>query len=236
MTLFAMTPPERRTRPRRHHHPDRLADVAPLSLVGIVGSPAETDSGTSAGTVSDLIVRWDSGDIYPAVVAVLVRAGRTRTGVPIGSVTTIGPDAIVIRDASGSRPEREDGLVALAHDVLDRQLVDAAGIDIVRVSDLVLAPLPDGLRLIGVDVSARTFLRRLGPRRLRQHVAPRRVIDWASVGAFSVRGAGEAGSVLRLTPTAAQLRELDPAELETLVDDLAWRERHQLVAAMGQET
>jgi len=236
MTIFATTPRERRTRPRRHHDPDRLADVAPLSLVGIVGSPVETDSGTSAGAVSDLVVRWDTGDTYPAVVAVLIRAGRRRTSVPIGSVTAIRPDAIALRGAAGSRPEREDGLVALAHDVLDRQLVDADGIDIVRVSDLVLARLSGGLRLIGVDVSARTLLRRLGPRWLRRQVAPGRVIDWASVGAFSVRGAGEAGSVLRLTSTAAQLRELDPAELETLVDDLAWRERHQLVAAMAQET
>jgi hypothetical protein len=227
MTLF--------TRPRRHHDPDRLADVEPLSLVGIVGSPVETDSGIRSGTVSDLVVRWDTGDTYPAVVAVLIRARRTRTSLPIGSFTMFRSDAIVIRDGAGSRPEREDGLIALAHDVLDRQLVDAEGIDVVRVSDLVLARIPD-LRLIGVDVSARTLLRRLGPRRLRRHVAPTRVIDWASVGAFSVRGAGEAGSVLRLTPTAAQLRELDPAELETLVDDLALRERHQLIASMSQET
>jgi sporulation protein YlmC with PRC-barrel domain len=223
------------TRPRRHHDAARLADVEPLSLVGIVGSPVVTDGGSQSGTVTDLVVRWDTGDTYPAVVSILIRAGRTRTRLPIDRVTTIRPDAIAIRDAGGSRPEREDGHLALARDVLDRQLVDAEGIDIVRVSDLVLARIPD-LRLIGVDVSARTLLRRLGPRRLRRHVAPTRVIDWAAVGAFSVREAGEAGSVLRLTPTAAQLRELDPAELEALVDDLALRERQQLVAAMGQET
>ena len=55
-----------------------------------------------------------------------------------------------------------------------------------------------------------------------------RVYDWASVAAFSVRGAGEAGSVLRLTNAAARLRALGPAELDTLLGDLPPREREQV--------
>lgn len=125
-------------------------------------------------------------------------------------------------------PERQPGLVALAHDVLDRQIVDVDGTEIVRVSDLVLGRLPGGMRLVGVDVSARTFLRRLGPTSLRRRVAVERVYDWASVAAFSVRGAGEAGSVLRLTSAAAELRALGPAELDTLLGDLPPREREQV--------
>lgn len=95
------------------------------------------------------------------------------------------------------------------------------------MSDLVLGRFPDGFRLVGADVSVRTLLRRLGPASMRRRVAVERVYDWASVAAFSVRGAGEVGSVLRLTNAAAQLGTLRPDELERLLGDLPPHERLQ---------
>ena len=51
----------------------------------------------------------------------------------------------------------------LARDLLDHQLVDVDGVQVIRAADLYLAWVGDDLRLVGVDVSVQSLLRRLGP-------------------------------------------------------------------------
>ena len=63
--------------------------------------------------------------------------------------------------------EPRPGEVLLAKQVLDYQLVDVDGVKVIRASDLYLAPVFGGYRLVGVDVSAQSLLRRLGPARWR---------------------------------------------------------------------
>ena len=155
---------------------------------------------------------------------------------PASALAALTPDSVRLTADFEPRPvERQPGLVALANDVLDRQIVDAGGADIVRVSDLVLGRLPDGIRLVGADVSARTLLRRLGPAALRRRVAPERVYDWAAVAAFSVRGPGEAGSVLRLTTAAAELAPFAPTSSSCSSPTFLRAERAQLAAHVAGE-
>jgi hypothetical protein len=128
---------------------------------------------------------------------------------------------------------RPPGLVALAHDVVDRQIVDIDGANVVRVSDLVLGRDGDGFRLVGVDVSMRTLFRRLGPAFLRRHVSPERVYDWAAVGAFSERGADGGPSILHLTSAAADLRHRGPTDVAQLLADLPPHERDELASGVA---
>jgi hypothetical protein len=165
------------------------------------------------GTLDDLHVRWDPAEPHPPLAGAIVRVRRRRSFVPRDAIADLQRDMMWLQGPlEQCRPERQPWLVALAHHVLDRQIVDVDGADVVRVSDLVLGRLPDGLRLVGTDVSTRTLLRRLGPAWLRQKVAQARVYDWASVAAFSAP-AGEADSVLHLTDVAARLRERGPADV-----------------------
>jgi hypothetical protein len=117
--------------------------------------------------------------------------------------------------------------------VLDRQVIDVDGAEAVRVSDLVLDGAPDALRLVGADMSQRTLLRRLGPRRLRRRVARERVYDWANVAGFAALEPGTTGTALRLSSAAAQLHELRPGELEALLDDLGHPEGEALAPTLG---
>jgi sporulation protein YlmC with PRC-barrel domain len=207
-----------------------------ISVAGIVGSPVYDEAGRRVGSLHDLVIRWDAGEPRPPLWGVVLRSRFRQAFVPASALAALMPDSVRLTKDFEPRPvEREAGLVALAHDVLDRQIVDAGGADIARVSDLALGLLPDGIRLVGADVSARTLLRRLGPATLRRRVAPERVYDWAGVAAFSVRGPGEAGSVLRLTAAAAQLGALHPDELATLLGDLPPAERAQLAAHVAGE-
>jgi sporulation protein YlmC with PRC-barrel domain len=205
-----------------------------ISVAGAVGSPVFDGAGVRVGRLDDLVIRWDAGDPHPPLHGAVIRIRRGRTFVPGTAIAAFLPDRLWL-DGPVERctPDRRPCLVALAHDVLDRQIVDADGADVVRVSDLVLGRLPDGIRLVGADVSARTLLRRLGPARLRRTVAVDRVYDWGYVAAFSARSADQAGSVLRLTNAAAGLRRLSSAELETLLDDLPPHEREQFGATVA---
>jgi sporulation protein YlmC with PRC-barrel domain len=231
MSTQALRPTLRRIKRRPLLHRQRRSVAVEgelLSVAGVVGAPVYGASGDRLASLEDLVISSDSGGPHPPLVGAVIRTHRKRAFLPASAIADLKADRLRLRgNFAPQLLERKPGLVALAHDVLDRQIVDVDGADIVRVSDLVLGRFPDGFRLVGADVSVRTLLRRLGPPSMRRNVAAERVYDWASVAAFSVRGAGEAGSVLRLTNAAAQLGTLRPDELEGLLGDLPSHERVQ---------
>src|SRR5581483_8745896 len=106
--------------------------------------------------------------------------------------------------------ERRPGEVMLGRDVLDHQLVDVDGVQVIRAADLYLAPVLGSIRLVGVDVSTSSLLRRLGPARWRSRPTPGRVIDWAAIQPFGGPGP------IRLRRTNQELHRLRPAELADL--------------------
>jgi magnesium transporter len=236
MTAFALRPAPRRVRRRplsRRPHRRVAPDPRLVSVAGAVGARVRDVDNRLVGVLDDVVV-GPAEERYPPVAGVLVRLTHGRTFVPIDAVGDIRSHAVLLtgplRSGAATRPP---GLVALAHDVLDRQLVDVDGANVVRVSDLVLGNDGQGFRLVGVDVSMRTLFRRLGPASLRRHVSPERVYDWAAVGAFSERGADGAPSILHLTSAAADLRRRGPADVAQLLADLPPHERDQLASEVG---
>ena len=205
MTAFALRPALRdvRRRPLLRRRTAVIQTEAQLiSVAGAVGSDVFDGSSRRVASLDDLVVDWEPTDTHPALVGAVVRTRQRRSYVPLDDIADLEPDRLLLKGPLRGLPvERQPWLVALACDVLDRQIVDEHGADLARVSDLVLARFPDGIRLIGGDVSARTLLRRLGTASMRREVSPSRVYDWASVGAFPERGGGDASSVLRLTST-----------------------------------
>jgi hypothetical protein len=168
------------------------------------------------------------------VVGIIVRAGRRRVWVPVDAVAELAADRVLLSGALPAEvPDRLPGLVALGHDVLDRQLVDVDDVAVTRVSDLVVAPVAGDLRLVGADVSPSTLLRRFGPSRVRRTVRPDHVYDWSSVTAFAVQDPGTAGSTLQLTASARELRALPPRDVAAVLADLPTGQRETLSAAVG---
>ncbi|HUO75039.1 MAG TPA: hypothetical protein VMU39_30035 [Solirubrobacteraceae bacterium] len=85
---------------------------------------------------------------------------------------------------------------------------------------------------MGFEVGIAALARRLGPKRVRSHFRPARVIDWGSVSAFtpprpeagahrSRRSeiAGEAGVGLELDRAAAEVRRLRPSDVQAALKD-----------------
>jgi sporulation protein YlmC with PRC-barrel domain len=215
-----------------------------ISVAHILGRPVRNAAGTRIGRVSDIVVRWDAGDEHPPVTGVFV---KVRGGIAVVRRADVTLSQTEIRLRSDARMEWRavwgDDDVPLARDVLDRQLVDTSGVQIVRAADVYLLNGPQGWELAGIDVGLLSFGRRLVTRR-RACPPPDRVIDWAQLRAFVPRftdttaawqsapttAAGTAGSGLQLGLSAAQLKELRGPDVAALLADLGRHNQAQLVA------
>jgi CBS domain-containing protein/sporulation protein YlmC with PRC-barrel domain len=203
-----------------------------VPVAGLVGVHVATAEGAEVGRVADVVVRWGAGS-YPAVTGLVVRVGLRRAFVHVEQVAKLAAEGVRLESARVDLRDfvRRPGEVLLARDVIDHQLVDVDGARVVRASDLYLAPVAGLYRLVGVDVGMGAFLRRVGPAVMRRRVSPERVIDWADVAPFSAPGAP-----VRLRTSHERLRELHPAELADLLEDLGRAERHELLNALAPET
>ena len=200
-----------------------------VSVAGLVGLAVLNASGGQVAVVVDVVVRWNGVSPYPPLTGLVVRIGRRRSYLHARQIETISADGVRLSSARVSLEdfERREGEVVLVRDVLDHQLVDVDGVQVVRAADLYLATLGSGYVLVGVDVSPMTLLRRLGPRRWRRIPTPDRVVDWAAIQPFAIGGRD-----VPLAQTNGDLRRLRPGELADLLEGLASPERQQLLAAL----
>ena len=216
-----------------------------ISLAQLLGRSVRTDAGARVGRVSDVVVRWDGGVAHPPVVACLIGVGSGLARLEMRDVV-LRQNEIRLQSAPqmvwGPIPQQGD--VALARDVLDHQLVDLAGVQVVRAADVYLFNGPGGWELAGIDVGLRSLARRLLPK-TKVCPPPDRVIDWAQLHAFVARftdttsawtsgpttAAGMAGSGLQLAGSAAHLKELRAQDVTALFGDLSRDQQAQLVAS-----
>src|SRR6266516_739731 len=228
-------PGRRVLRELRHQRSRRLPAVrqvreALISLAGLLDRPVRNQAGAEVGKLADVVARWAGDDAYPPVTGLVVRIGGRRAFVDADQV---GPRALRLRSARLDLRDfqRRTGEVLLAADVLDHQLVDVEGVKVIRAADLYLAPIEGSHRLVGVDVSLQTLLRRLGPARFRSLPTPDRVIDWAAIQPF----AGDEGQV-PLRTWKHGLQRLRPGELADLLEDLGRSARQELLASLEPDT
>jgi CBS domain-containing protein/sporulation protein YlmC with PRC-barrel domain len=231
-------PHQRRRRTRRILASEGVFDSI-VSLAGLLGRPVRNQTGQEIGRLEDVVARWADGQMYPPVSGLIIRVGRRLAFVPASAVDRIGHAEVMLRSARLDLRDvqRRPGEVLLAKDVLDHQLVDVEGVQVIRAADLYLAEVIGRIRLVGADVSNATLLRRLGPRRWRPRPTPDRVIDWAAIQPFAESAGAEAvnGSTaaMRLKTTNEGLHRLRPGELADLLEDLRRDERRELLAALS---
>jgi CBS domain-containing protein len=129
--------------------------------------------------------------------------------------------------------ERRPGEIQLVGDVIDHQMVDVHGVRVVRASDLYLAAPAGQWRLVGVDVSWRSFLRRAIPGRSGRRPSPSHVLDWAGVQPFGMTGVTD--GPVPLAGAQADLRRMRPGDVADLLEDLGRLERRELLGHLEPE-
>jgi CBS domain-containing protein len=223
---------------RRRERTDRLlarraVRDALVSLAGLLNRPVRNRSGGEIGRLVDVVARWDGHVRYPPITGLVVRVARRHAWVPADQIERLGHDDVVLRSARLDLRDfaRRDGEVMLAKDVLDHQLVDVDGVQVIRASDLYLAPVGSRILLVGADVGVASLLRRLGPARWRTRATPGGVVDWAAIQPFST----PSGHV-RLRESHEGLQRLRPGELADLLEDLGRDARQELLESLEPET
>ena len=208
-----------------------------LYLSQAIGRPVRDRQGERIGKVADLIVAI--GDRYPPVTGLVMATGRRRTFLPWTDVETFDDQGAMLRthtldiDRFKQRPNE----LLLFQDLQDKQIVDIDGHKVVRVNDLRLDEIEGTLHLVAVDVGAAGILRRLGvegpfrtiARNLKVTV-PERYIDWEDVDPLESSIAS-----IRLRVPHEGLRQLHPADLASIIDELAPRDRAGILAALDDE-
>jgi CBS domain-containing protein len=224
-------------RRRRERTTDRLlarraVRDALVSLAGLINRPVRNRAGGEIGRLVDVVARWDGHVRYPPITGLVVRIARRHAWVPADQIERLTHDEIVLRSARLDLRdfERREGEVMLGKDVLDHQLVDVDGVQVIRASDLYLAPVGTRILLVGADVGIGSLLRRLGPARWRSRATPGRVVDWAAIQPFS----GPTGHV-RLRESHEGLQRLRPGELADLLEDLGRDARQELLESLDPE-
>lgn len=199
-------------------------------------------AGRTAGKLHDIGMQWIGS--FPQSQSLVIsrfRRGHRETAiVPWDWVVSID-SSVVVMDHS---PEevwksryQQTGLL-LGRNLLDRQIVDTHGNKVVRVNDIRLAEFDSNLRLMGVDVSQKALLRRLGLEKTVSGVMhlvgknlPDRTIPWNYVTPLEVEDLD-----LRLTVTQSQLLELHPTDIADILEQLHPEHRERLLDILGSFT
>jgi CBS domain-containing protein len=209
-----------------------------LYLSQVIGRPVRDREAQPIGRVADLIVAL--GDRYPPVTGLVVATDRRRRiFLPWSDVAAFDASGATLATRTidiGSFQQRPNELLLHA-DLQDKQIVDIDGRKVVRVNDLRLDEIDGRLHLVAVDVGATGLLRRLGvesgfrvlARNLRLPV-PERYIDWEDVDPLESSIAS-----IRLRVPHEGLRQLHPADLASIIDELAPRDRAGILASLDDE-
>lgn len=205
-----------------------------ISVAGLIGSPVIHKGGQEVGTLVDLVCHWDSKQSYPPLSGILVKVGRRKVWIPADEIASVSARSVHLKTARLDLRDFQprSGEAKLVDDVLDHQLVDVEGARVVRAADLYLTGSQGIVRLVGVDISYASLLRRLGPLRWRTRPSLRAVIDWSSIQSF---GQIDSQNNLRLSANSRELRRLRAAELADLLEDLGRTERQELLKSLPIE-
>ena len=186
-------------------------------------------SGETLGTVDDVIVRLGGGD-HPLVTGLIGRLAGRDLFIPRDRIGEMSAGLVRLTGETLSllRFERRQGEVLLRRDVLGRRMISVDTGRLISAGDILLHISRGTWRVIGVDPSRRTTLRRLLP--LRPHSARgngHAVVDWSNVEPF-VRHVPSS----RLLMPIRRLRRLHPAEIADIVESASHDEGEEIISAV----
>ncbi len=202
-----------------------------LYLSQVLGRPIVDLEGERVAALKDVIVRLGEDD-HPPVAGFVARYRRRNFFLPRWRISHFDEQGVRLNsDILDLRPfTRRDGEVLLARDVLDKQLIDAAGKRVVRVNDVQIIEAANEWRVTGADVSLAGLWRRLSPGFMRRGT-PVEVIDWADVGYLATDAA-----TVQLKSSRGKLARLHPVEIARLAEAFSYQQGAEIVESLDDET
>lgn len=206
----------------------RMIFFSQLLRVPIIDNKQET-----IGRLQDVVVKAHDGE-FPKVHGVLFKDGKHLSFIPYPYIETLSRGEITLNKSNCWKVDYEvaNDEFLLSRDVLDQQIFDVKGIRVVRVNDLQMVKIDDCFSVVGIDISNKALLRRLGLSNfLFFSGMESKYIDWHNVSLVK----GPVGS-LQLKTTHEKLQKLHPADIANLIENLTLPESTSLVQSFDKET
>lgn len=200
----------------------------------------ETPLALTSGAKFKLREVWASAAESPRIAFVTVKVRGEMRRIPWDDLvlTKIDSGKYTLRALTDGVPAGtiQGDFIQLRKHLLDRQIVDLDGAKVVRVNDIRLAQVRDGLFLVAVDVSFTALLRRLGTELVVRKLLPGkllpRYIPWSEVQAFVPSTAG----AVRLASSSDRIRTLHPSELADIIENLDAATQSAILNALGEDS
>jgi magnesium transporter len=215
--------------------------TARVSLTALLGTPVTDAQGHLRGRLKDIAVATgpDAGKVAGLVL-------KTRAGlciVPSEDVMETPAGTLELRSSGAMIPLKDDGnYLYLQQDLIDRQIIDIHGRNVVRVNDVDLEWMGRGaahlLRVAEVEVGFRGAFRRvfkgLLPRAALESLSRKlgaSGIPWQFVDVIEVDPARR----VKLRIEYERLAEMHPSDLAEILEDLAPAEREAVFTSLDEE-
>ncbi|WP_407306158.1 magnesium transporter [Desulfosporosinus sp. SB140] len=190
--------------------------------------------GHRIGRLYDLAMRWDNAS--PLVTGIRY-AKEIPALIPIEWVVSWDKEGLRLNitfDPQKTCPLHDDETF-IGKWLLDKQIIDLEGSRLVRVNDISLSWVSredhQYIVLVAVDIGVRGLFRRLGVEFLLSR------IENNFVGCQYIKPLENRTSSLQLTREKEQLRQLHPADIADLIEDMDYRQRaHFLESLDSQQT
>ncbi len=208
-----------------------------IFLSELLKRPVYDPKGEVAGRVTDAIVV--KGDPLPKIAGVIVARDRTAYHVPWNDFAIFNRRILSVQCDAGSieRYEGDEDLLAVRH-ILDKQIVDANGVKVVRVNDIRLEGHNGDTVLTAVDVGLRGLLRRLGVERRSEQLftflkipLPWNLIAWNYIQPLTPKL-----KAISLTVPQQMVAALHPADLAELINQVSREEGATLFTDLDVKT
>jgi magnesium transporter len=205
----------------------------------LLGRPVSDLDGEKVGELKDLLAVREAAMPHPRIVAIEVKRRHTSVLVSIADVAVLIAPAIPLKKRWDEIVPYEPvpGVLFLARNVLDKQIIDTNGVRVVRVNDLEVTRVSGEFFVANVDISGAGLLRRLGlpvlSRRLANRLQQRVVggiISWDHVELIS------GDQPMRLKVPGEKIIDLHPADLAEILTDLSRQESSKLLDALDVRT
>jgi CBS domain-containing protein/sporulation protein YlmC with PRC-barrel domain len=222
-----------------------MTSLVPFFLSRIIGVKVYDLKGILVGRVKDLLIEAEPAQGQISVRRPSVQGITLRTNGKINHYSfeyfdvskTKGKLKVLCQKLEDLPEEKREQSISLGELVLDKQIVDIEGRKVVRVNDVRLAKINNGTFAIAVDVGAEGLLRRIGISKpvktlfsLLHIPVPSKFILWDDMEAIDYSNLS-----IKLSSTYSKLNTLHPSDLADIIEDLDYRSRQSVFAALDEE-
>ena len=198
----------------------------------MLGGKVRDQADEVVGKIDDVLIKFNN-EGFPAIFAVLfIGKDRKKQILSVKHIETFGKNYIALKntiaDIDISSPGDKSDLVFLRETVLDRQIVDLAGVRVVRVNDLQFGMVKGVMSLVALDIGKLGILRRLGLGSVGMKFLEPELLEWKNVRLV--------GDKLQLSMSGKELVKLHPADLANIIEKLNLNQGSDLLEALDKKT